>query len=45
MNEEELAKLPEPPRESSWTETSTNGHGQRVYRVVTVSKWEVIPER
>lgn len=41
----ELLELPAPPVADSWVETSTNGAGQRVYRVVTVSRWEVIPGR
>lgn len=41
----ELLELPAPPVANAWVETDTNSAGQRVYRVVTVSRWEVIPGR
>lgn len=45
MTEGELLELPEPPLATREVLTSTNAAGQRIYRIVTFSQWEVVPER
>ena len=45
MTEEELLEQPEPPTISRVVNYSTNGAGQRIYRIVTFSQWKVVPEQ
>ena len=45
MSEDELLELPEPPEAHREVVTSTNAAGQQIYRVITFSRWEVVPNR
>lgn len=45
MSEEELLELPDPPALTREVMISTNSAGQRIYRIVTFSQWEVVPSR
>jgi len=43
--EDKLLAQPDPPILSRVVHFSTNGTGQRIYRIVTFSQWEVVPDQ
>jgi hypothetical protein len=45
MDEQKLLEAPEPPIAVREVLFSVNDAGQRIFRIVTFSQWEVVPEQ